>query len=118
MSSPSPVYQITTQSNTSTSWHMLPNVSNTTWSASSTFDWGLPQTSLNVKGDAEFEGDIKIKGKSLVKTLEQIEDRLAIVHRNEALEEKWEELRELARKYKALEQEILEKEKMWKLLNQ
>lgn len=118
MSSPSPVYHINTQSNTSPSWNILPNVSNTTWSVSNTFDWGLPQTSLNVKGDAEFEGDIKIKGKSLVKTLEQIEDRLAIVHRNEELEEKWEELRELARKYKALEQEILEKEKIWKLLNQ
>ena len=35
--------------------------------------------SLNVSGDAEFEGDIKWKGRSLGKLLESIEDRLAIL---------------------------------------
>ena len=35
--------------------------------------------SMHVNGDAEFEGDIKWKGRSLSKLLESIEDRLAIL---------------------------------------
>lgn len=34
---------------------------------------------LSVQGDADFEGDIKWKGRSLGKLLEKIEDRLAIL---------------------------------------
>ncbi len=71
---------------------------------------------LQVKGDAEFEGDVKIKGKSITEMLENIEERLAILHPNEKLEEKWEELRELRNRYVELEKEIIEKEKMWNIL--
>ena len=61
-----------------------------TWS-----DFGnVSPGALQVKGDAEFEGDIKIKGKSLISTLEKIEEKLAILTPNEKLEEKWDELRE------------------------
>lgn len=73
-------------------------------------------TKLQVKGDAEFEGDIKLKGKSLDKTLTRIEERLAILHPNEKLEEKWENLRELRKLYMELEAEIIEKEEIWKIL--
>jgi hypothetical protein len=72
--------------------------------------------SLKVAGDADFEGDVTIKGKSLMQTLEKIEQKLAIFKQNPELEEKWDELRELADKYKALEKEIIEKEKMWDIL--
>lgn len=34
---------------------------------------------LQVKGDAEFDGNVKIKGRDLSKLLEKIEDRLAIL---------------------------------------
>jgi hypothetical protein len=71
---------------------------------------------LHVKGDAEFEGDVKIKGKSINEMFEKIEERLAILHPNEKLEEKWEELRELRNRYIELEKEIIEKEKMWDIL--
>ena len=71
---------------------------------------------LKVNGDAEFDGDVKIKGVSISETLEKIEDRLAILHPNEELEEKWERLRELRREYIELEKDILEKEKIWKIL--
>ena len=77
-------------------------------------DW--PNNSLNVKGDANFEGDVKIKGKSLVESLEKIEEKLAILRPNEKLEKKWDELRELRRKYMELEKEIIEKEKIWDIL--
>ena len=73
-------------------------------------------TKLQVKGDAEFEGDIKLKGKSLDETLTRIEQRLAILHPNEKLEEKWENLRELRKLYMELEAEIIEKEEIWKIL--
>ena len=73
-------------------------------------------TKLQVKGDAEFEGDIKLKGKSLDKSLTRIEERLAILHPNERLEKKWEKLRELRKQYMELEAEIIEKEEIWKIL--
>ncbi len=71
---------------------------------------------LQVSGDANFEGDVKIKGKSLVESLEKIEEKLAILHPNEELEEKWEKLRSLRKMYMELEQEIIEKEKVWSIL--
>ena len=74
------------------------------------------QGTLQVKGDAEFEGDVKINGKSIADTLEKLEERLAILKPNPELEEKWDELRELSKRYKELEKEIIEKEKMWDIL--
>ena len=71
---------------------------------------------LQVKGNAEFDGDIKLKGKSLNDTLSKIEERLAILHPNEKLEEKWENLRELRKQYQELEADILEKEKIMEIL--
>ena len=77
---------------------------------------------FKVSGDSEFtgdikiEGDIKIKGKSVLDLFERIEERLAILHYNEELESRWGELRDLAKRYKELEVEIKEKEKMWEIL--
>lgn len=75
-----------------------------------------PSGVLVVKGDAEFEGDIKLKGKSLSDTLSKLEERLSILHPNEKLEEKWEKLRELRKEYMELEADIIEKEKIWATL--
>lgn len=87
------------------------------------FDWGnitassdLNSSTLQINGDANFEGDIKIKGKSIVDSLERIEERLAILHPNEELEEKWENLRGLRKAYMELEAEIKEKEEVWGIL--
>ena len=75
-----------------------------------------PASVLQIKGDAEFEGDIKLKGKSLSDTLSKLEERLSILHPNEKLEEKWEKLRELRKEYMELEANIIEKEKIWATL--
>jgi hypothetical protein len=75
-----------------------------------------PSGVLVVKGDAEFEGEVKIKGKSLSATLSKLEERLSILHPNEKLEEKWEKLRELRKEYMELEADIIEKEKIWATL--
>lgn len=75
-----------------------------------------PYKTLDITGDANITGDLTIKGKKILDVLENIEDRLAILHPNEELEEKWENLRGLRKAYMELEQEILEKEKIWKIL--
>jgi hypothetical protein len=45
--------------------------------------WASPNSanagSIKVTGDADFDGDVKIKGHSITKLLERIEDRLAIL---------------------------------------
>jgi len=79
-------------------------------------DPSLKGNTLSVKGNAEFEGEVTIKGKSLTTTLDKIEERLAILHPNPELEDRWDELKELGKRYKELEQEILEKEKVWAIL--
>ena len=75
---------------------------------------------FSVKGDATFDGDISIKGKSLTDTLERIEQRLGILHPNEELEEIWTELKELGDRYRELvkniPEEVLEKKSVWDLL--
>lgn len=83
------------------------------------FNWSAniqPEPTLSVRGDANFEGDIKIKGKSILDSLEKIEEKLAILRPNEQLEEKWERLRELRKEYIDLERDIVEKEKIWETL--
>ena len=81
-----------------------------------TSDPNLKGASIQVKGDAEFDGEVRIKGKNLNETLERIEEKLAILRPNEELEEKWENLRALRNAYKELEAEIIEKEKVWGIL--
>jgi hypothetical protein len=78
--------------------------------------WNTTITSnnpFNVKGDAEIDGDLKIKGKSLADAIDNIEKRLAILHPNKDLEERWEQLKALGEQYRELEKDILEKEKIW-----
>jgi len=81
-----------------------------------TTDPSLKGNSLSVKGNADFEGEVTIKGKSLTATLDKIEERLAILHPNPELEDRWDELKELSKRYKELEQELIEKEKVWAIL--
>lgn len=94
------------------------NGSSANWSDTITISSNpdIQGNTLTVKGDAEFEGDVTIKGKSIVDSLERIEERLAILRPNEELEEKWENLRGLRNAYIELEKEIIEKEKVWSIL--
>jgi len=61
---------------------------------------------LEVKGDAEFGGDIKWKGRSLGKLLESIEDRLAILQPDPAKLEKFAALKKAYDHYKLMEKLI------------
>jgi len=83
---------------------------NTTFTSPSTIK-------INTDGIQMEKGtDIKIGDSSLSEVLAKLEERLNILHHNHELEDKWDSLRELGNQYRELEKELIEKEKMWKIL--
>ena len=80
-----------------------------------TYSTPQPQV-LKVEGDAEFEGEVSIRGVKLDKRLDAIEERLGILRPNNDLEGKWEKLKALGEDYRRLEKEILEGESIWRTL--
>ena len=90
--------------------------SNTMWTT------GLSGTSaadLNQSGMLSLKGtnaDIDINGKSLMKTLEALEDRLNMLTPNPEMEEEWDDLKKLGDRYRKLEKKCKEKAKMWNKL--
>ena len=62
------------------------------------------------------DADIKIGGRSLMKTLDDMLERLAILETNSKLEAEFDELREVGNRYRMLEQELKEKLKTWEIL--
>lgn len=87
------------------------------------YNWNSISSSSTVKIDTEGIDmqpgtDIKIGGKSLMDSIEKIEERLGILNPNPELEERWEQLKELRKQYVELEKDILEKEKIMKILKE
>lgn len=119
-----PYYTVNTTSTSATGAYLVANGSGTSTWATTTVSGAtnLTPNSLDVSGNANFKtdvevaGDLKVQGKSIAKSLDAIEARLAILHPNEELEEKWDNLRGLRQMYMELEAEIIEKEKMWSIL--
>jgi hypothetical protein len=75
------------------------------------------QSALRVNGDAAFDGDIVVKGRSLTASLAKIEERLAILPPpNLELERNWEQLHQLRMQYVELERELLEKQRVFDIL--
>ncbi len=93
----------------SITWGNINNISTYTTSAANVM---LDNNGVTLKNGA----DITIGERSLLKTIEAIEERLGILHPNPELEDRWEELKELRSRYIELEKELLEKEKMWDIL--
>jgi hypothetical protein len=86
---------------------------NVTISAGSTASpWYSQTTSSKIKLDGT-DADIEINGISLLKTMQEIQSRLNILQPNTALEAEWNELFELGRKYRELEQQIKDKQATW-----
>lgn len=96
---------------TNPSWTVGSNGSN--WSDITYGTTIRPSGTIELKGE---DADIKINDKSLMKTLETIEQRLGMLEPNPEMEKEWDELRELAERYRALEQQCIEKSEMWKKL--
>jgi hypothetical protein len=87
----------------------------TSW-ATLTADPNLQGRTLQVNGDADITGELTVQGVKLSDRLDKIDERLAILHPNPELEEKWDNLRALRNAYLELEAEIIEKEKVWGIL--
>jgi hypothetical protein len=69
---------------------------------------------MRISGD---DADIEINGISLRQTLEDIQQRMAILQPNPELEKEFKELREIRQQYIKLERNLLEKKEMWETLN-
>lgn len=86
---------------------------------SSSIDAMNPWTTSNSSGKISLTGekaDIEVNGKSLMKVLEGLEERLNLLTPNVKLESEWEELAELGQKYRELETKIKEKVRTWDIL--
>ena len=86
------------------------------WTTTITSDPNLQGKTLQVNGDADITGELTVQGIKLSDRLDKIDERLAILHPNEELEAKWDNLRGLRKAYMELEAEIKEKEKVWGIL--
>jgi len=82
---------------------------NITWGHDSTFNKGL-----NIDED----GDITLGKTSLKDFISKVEKRLAILQPNEELEEQWEELKALGDKYRELEAQLNERNKIMDILKE
>ena len=84
-----------------------------------TFSSNPSKVHIDADGLTMKEGaDIVVGGKSLTKAIEQIEERLGILNPNPELEDRWERLKELRNQYVELEKDLLEKEKIMKILKE
>lgn len=63
-------------------------------------------------------GDLKIGDRSMKDFMDKVEDQLAMLRPAPELEEKWDKLKELRRQYEECKQDILEKEKIMKILKE
>jgi hypothetical protein len=81
----------------------------TAWTTNNTSQWSIGtmggggSQTLQVKGDAEFDGDVKIKGVSIAETLDTITKRLAILVPDPAKLEHFAALKKAYEHYKTLE---------------
>jgi len=106
---------ITSATTTGYNWNTISSA-NYTIGTGSTYN---PSVNIDTNGITMNAGtDITIKGRKLSEVIDKLEERLGILHPNPELEDRWDELKELRRKYNELEKDLLEKEKMWKILKE
>ena len=116
-----PTYTISTASSWPSYGNITINDSSTgaqgsmLYSTSSSYNWGTVTASTNVTGsglhvssDAVIEGDLTVQGISIVKTLEKINERLAILVPDPKKLEKYKALKKAYDNYKTLEALIQE----------
>lgn len=68
---------------------------------------------ISLKGD---NADVDINGKSLVKWMEAMEERMNWMQPNVELEKEWDDLKKLGDRYRKLEKKCREKAEVWKKL--
>ena len=87
----------------------FPNAVYTTSTVNSPWVQSPPMAGPKIKLDGA-DADIEINGVSLWRTMQEISNRLNIMHTNPELETQWAELRALGEQYRKLEQHILDKQ--------
>ena len=87
----------------------FPNAVYTTSTVNSPWVQSPPMAGPKIKLDGA-DADIEINGVSLWATMQEISNRLNIMHTNPELETEWSELRALGEQYRKLEQHILDKQ--------
>jgi hypothetical protein len=93
--------------------------SNLTYTGTSTSNpWitANDHSALSVQGDAVFNGDVCVQGRSLAEFMQQVEQRLHMLQPNPELEREWDQLRELGEQYRELERRCKEKSEIWNRL--
>jgi hypothetical protein len=91
-------YIFNTSSTANNIWSTTPYITTTN---------GTGTPNLTVSGDAEFDGNVKIKGRDISKLFEKIEDRLAILSEPDPIKlEKFAALKKAYDNYKLLEKLI------------
>ncbi len=91
------------------------------YSTSGNYTWAPSSSTVHIDADGltmKEGADIKVGGKSLMEAIEKIEERLGILKPNTDLEDRWEQLKDLRRQYMELEKDLLEKEKIMKILKE
>jgi hypothetical protein len=81
--------------------------------------WVTNTLTVPTSGRMELKGeqaDIVINGVSLCDTLQFIQDRLNMLQPNQAVEQEWDQLRELGEQYRKLEKQLIEKQRAWDIL--
>ena len=87
----------------------FPNAVYTTSTVNSPWVQSPPMAGPKIRLEGS-DADIEINGVSLWATMQEISNRLNIMHTNPELETQWQELRELGEQYRKLEQHILDKQ--------
>ena len=90
----------------------FPNAVYTTASTGSPWVQSPPMAGPKIRLEGA-DADIEINGVSLWATMQEISNRLNIMHVNPELETQWAELRKLGEKYRKLEQQLKEKQATW-----
>ena len=92
---------------------------NTMWTTGTSGFNGTNAMDLNQSGKLSLQGanaDIDINGRSLMKTLDALQERLNMLVPNPELEKEWDNLRRLGNRYRKLEAKCKEKAEMWNKL--
>jgi hypothetical protein len=91
----------------------IPASAHTTWATTAST---MSPSSIQVKGDAEFLGNIKIKGRNLTDWLETVDSRLGLLHIDSELESEFDELRALGDAYREAERRFNEQKRVYEIL--
>ena len=77
---------------------------------------GSNNASLQVNGDANFKGNLRVKDRELTDWLETVESRLGMLQVNPKLESEFDELKALGDAYRAAEKRFLEQKRLIEIL--